>query len=231
MTTLVEAVSFLRTNILDDVGGTGALWEDFTEDGVDTLQLRWSNEELVLNIEEALKQVYRRILPIKGTSSDFDITSVIGTRDYLFDSRLLQIKGVKNSKGYVLSEASIDEVWGDSTTGTPITYTIDKTSNTLSLYPLPEATDTYSLLYYRLPLAKVDWESLDEEIELREEFVIPMLWFAASLCYEKEDADIIDPNRSIYFLQKFNQEFPSTSAYSDVRKRYTRNRRIRYGGI
>ena len=62
---LIEAMKYLRENILDDIGGLGADWCSFSEDDADSLQLRWGNEELVANINEAMNQVYRRILPVK----------------------------------------------------------------------------------------------------------------------------------------------------------------------
>jgi len=237
--TLLEAISYLRTNILDDIGGLGADWSTFLNTDSSSLQLRWTNEELASNINEAVNQVYRRILPVKEMNSIFDIETEVDTVNYSIDSRILQIVGIKSqTTGKQLERLDIGDVWDDqklfTNMSTPTCYIPNLDTGTISFYPIPDAVDTYSFLVYRLPLVPLEW-TIDEidsvdDIELREEFIVPMLNYAAALCYEKDEANTLDPNRVTYFLAKFNQEFPATSAYSDNRKRKTSNRPIRYGG-
>ena len=44
--TLLDLVTYLRRNILHDTGGTGTDWSAWSEDDYDSIQLRWTNEEL-----------------------------------------------------------------------------------------------------------------------------------------------------------------------------------------
>jgi len=233
---LLDAVKYLRENILDDIGGLGADWETFSEDDTSSFQLRWNNEELVSNINAAVELVYRRILPVKEINDDFDITTNQGTSTYILDPRILQIVGVRDTNvNKTLKRIDIEEVWDsdkfDITQRTPTHYIPNYDTGSITFYKTPLETVTYSLLTYRLPLSKLLWDDNEKSIELRDEFIVPMLWGAAAMCYEKDEANTADPNRSIYYLQKFNQEFPVTSAYSDVRKRRTSNRVVKYGGI
>jgi len=233
--TLLEAITYLRTNLLDDVGGLGADWSYFDALDSSSLQLRWGNEELVSNINEALSQVYRRILPVKEMNSIFDITTITGVGTYPLDPRILQVVGVKSqSTGKTLTRTDIEAVWDDRSLfteqKTPICYIPNLDSGNISFYAIPAEADTYSLLVYRLPLVPLKWSDRDLDIELREEFIVPMLDYAAALCYEKDEANTLDPNRTAYFMNKFDREFTVTSAYSDTRKRYTSNRAIKYGG-
>ena len=233
---LLEAVSYLRQNILDDVGGIGSDWDSFTEDDTSSFQLRWENEELVSNINEAINQVYRRILPVKEVNISFDITTVQGTSLYELDARILQIVGIRDTAtNKTLTRIDLDSVWEDekllTEEKTPQFYIPNYDTGSITFYKVPTEAVTYSILAYRLPLVTQSWDNSDTELELREEFVVPMLWYAASLSYDKDEANIADPGRSLYFLQKFNQEFPQTSAYSDTRKRRTSNRPIKYGGL
>lgn len=233
---LIDAITYLRENILDDVGGLGADWSSISDDDTSSFQLRWNNEELVSNINAAIELVYRRILPVKEDNSLFNITTTQGVSSYSLDSRILQIVGIRDTTtNKVLKRLDIEELWENDKFNTeeqtPSYYIPNYDTGSITFHKVPKEAVTYSLLVYRLPLVKQDWFENDLEIELRDEFIIPMLWGAAAICYEKDEANTADPNRSIYYLQKFNQEFPVTSAYSDVRKRRTSNRTVKYGGI
>ncbi len=235
---LIDAVEYLRNNVLDDMGGTSAVWDVYDDNDYSSFQLRWGNEELVSNINEALNQVYRRILPVKEVNSKFDIKTKDGQQSYELDPRILQVEGVRSkSTNEPLDIIDIDDVWHNAKNynqqGKPTRVLLDYNTQTINFFRIPDANnlDTYSLLVYRLPLYPLCWENNEEEIELREEFIIPMLDYAAHLCYNKDEANTLDPNRSLMFLQRFNQEFPFTSAYSDVRKRRTTNKSVRYGGL
>jgi len=233
---LLDAVKYLRENILDDTGGLGSDWSTTTDTDTSSFQLRWSNEELVSNINAAINLVYRRILPVKEINSLFNVTTVQGESVYLLDSRILQVIGVRDlSTNKVLERMDIEDVWEsdkfNSNQHTPTYYIPNYDTGYITFHKVPKETVEYSLLVNRLPMVQQLWDDNEVDIELREEFIIPMLWGAAAICYEKDEANIADPGRSIYYLQKFNQEFPFTSAYSDTRKRRTSNRSVKYGGL
>lgn len=227
---MLELVTFLRTNLLDDTGGQGVDWSSHSEDDYDTYQLRWSNEELVANINEAINQVYRRAMPAKDT---YNFKATIGKFSYKLPSYILKVLLVKSSDNHEIKEVSLEDIWGNKSLdkqGKPLKYVTDHLTNTLRLYPIPDKDDDISMVIYRLPLEKLELHSGDD-IELKEEFILPMIHYAASLCYMKDEANVLDPNRSQYFMSLFDREFPFTSSYSTIRKSRTSNRSTRYGGL
>ena len=233
---LLEAITYLRTNILDDTGGLGADWESFRDTDSDSLQLRWTNEELTASITESINQVYRRILPIKDSDPIFQIVSTVSVQNYSLDSRILQVLGVRDSTtGKILERLDLSDVWEEkdlfTREQTSTRYIPNYDTGTITFYPIPTETVTYNLLVYRLPLSNPDWNKNNKDLLLREEFIVPMLYYAAHICYDKDEANVLDPGRAVYFLPRFNQEFLMTSAYSDTRKRSTTNRTISYGGL
>lgn len=234
--TLLELVTHLRESILDDVGGTSVDWSEFAEDNVASSQLRWTNEELTRFINEAQNRVCIDALAIKD-SSTFSISVVAGTAEYTLDSRILQIKGIYlNSNGKELIEAEYEDLYGmqnwRTNTGTPTHYVLDIDTGKIRLYPEPESNDTIYLVVYRLPLEQFDWETNDtQSSELRLEYQIPMLNWAAYLAYQKDEANTFDPQRATYFRQLYSADFTYNSPYQDIRRRRSSNRTIRYGGI
>lgn len=234
--TLKELIKYLRTSILDDTGGTGVLWEDLTEDDIESEQLKWTNEELASYINEATKQSVRRSLLIKDDSTDFNITLVADTAKYSIDPKILQIEGIRSTAtGKRLIPISLEDIWNttdfDTLTGIPSSYVADYTNSTIRVSPIPSEADTLKLLVYRLPLEDLTWGSPDASPELREEQQIPMLNYAAHLAYLKDEANTLDPNRSATFLALFTREFSDTSVYSETRKRRAGRGTVSYGGI
>ena len=232
---LLALVKYLRTSILDDTGGTGVDWTCIQDTDDDVVMLRWSNEELTSFINEALRQVYRRILPVKD-SKTFDITVVAGTSEYSLDSRIIQlIRSKLTSNGQNLSMLDIEDIWDlpnwEDQTGTPFCVIPNYDSGNITLYPEPVINDTLKVLVYRFPLAELEWLSNTVSADLRTEFLIPMLNYAAFLAYGKDEENTEDSQQAGKYLGLFNQEFPQTSAYSDNRKRKTTNRAIAYGGL
>lgn len=228
---VLELVTYLRTNILDDTGGQGVDWASHSEEDYDSYQLRWSNEELVSNINEAVNQVYRRMMPVK----DILPISIIADKDtYKLPLHILKIIQIKTDKGVELKEVDLEDLWYSDNNykrqGEPNVYTSEYLTNTIKVYPLPTENTTFSAIVYRLPLKPLTFYSV-EDVELKDEYTLPMLYYAASLCYMKDEANVLDPNRSQYFMNLFDKEFPFTSSYSTLRKSRTSNRSIKYGGL
>lgn len=229
---LLELVTHLRTNILDDTGGQGVDWTGWNDTDFDSVQLRWSNEELVANINEAIKLVYRRINPVKDLIT---LDVIPGSTTYTLPEYVIKIIGVKREDGKDLIEKSIEDIWElkdmNTKTGDLSKYIPDDINNTLRVFPSPLENETLSLMIYRGPLVKLVWGVNNVIPELREDFHLPLLFYAAHLSYLKDEANTYDPSRAKDFLAMFDREFPFTSAYSNVRKRRTTNRPIRYGGL
>lgn len=234
--TLLELVTHLRVSILDDTGGTSVEWADLTDDEVEGYQLRWSNEELTRFIDEAYSKAVRGSFLIKKSEDAFNIDVVAGTSIYNIDPLILDIKSLtSDTSGRQLQQLEYEDLecipkWRDKT-GTPTSYVIDESDNTLRLYPKPVDIDILHPIYYRLPLKKLEWCRNTDSLEIRDEYQLDMLDYAAHLAYNKDDANTFDPTRSDKFLVKFIRNFGHTSAYGEVRRRRSRLRTVRYGGL
>lgn len=230
--TLLELVTHLRRNILYDTGGVGVDWASYSEDDAGSAQLRWTNEELVSNIQSAIDVVYRRVNPIEDI---YSLSVIANTQSYTLPSYIKHIRSIRRADGKSLKEMSIKDQFNNqtfyTTTGELESYYKDEQSGKLLLYKTPVEAETISLHVDRLPKVRLSWDNNDVSPELREEYQIPMLAYAASRCYMKDEANTFDPARSAAWLGEFNREFPETSVYSNIRKSRTSNRSVRYGGL
>lgn len=230
--TLLNLVKYLRESILYDTGGEGVDWTGFSESDFDDIQLRWTNEELVAHINEAINMVYRRVEPI---SDIITINVEAGAHSYPIPSYVLEVLNVKRADGKELKKKSIQDLWGlkefDTKTGELEIWIPDDASSNVRFYPNPLVDEDVTCLVYRLPTTTLSWDNYDTSPELRVEYQIPMLNGAASLCYMKDEANTLDPKRAADFTTLFDRDFPFTSVYSNIRKKRTTNRSIRYGGL
>ena len=226
--TLLELVTFLRRNVLDDTGGQDVDWASYSESEPGAFQLRWGNEELTDNINEAIRQVYKRINPVQDI---YTLNILSGIKDYSLHSYVRKVLSGRRADGKVLQEKSILDYLSDdfeSTTGDLEAYIPDQETNKLRIYPEPTANETVTLHIYRYPKTELTWDDPDLSPELREEYQIPMLNYAAFLCYMKDEANTYDPQRASTFSALFDREFPFTSAYSSARKARTVNRPVKF---
>lgn len=231
---LLALVTFLRTSILDDTGGTGVEWEGIGREDDDADMLRWSNEELVEFIDEAVRQVYRRILPVKDSSLDIAITAGVST--YILNPKIIQLLRTRlTSTGLALNEVDINDLWDisdwESKTGTPTCFTPNYDTATITLFPIPEIDDTLKILVNRYPLVDLSWSKNTALVGLRQEVLLPMLNYAAFMAYNKDEENTSDAAIANRFLDLFTRDFPHSSLYADSRKRRTTNRGIAYGGL
>lgn len=230
--TILELVTHLRKNILHDIGGQGVDWTAYSDDTFDSIQLRWQNEELVANINEAITQVYRRTNPIKDV---YELEVCADQSEYTLPDYIQNVISVRNAKGHSLKEKEIIEYFWDedldTNTGDLEVFIPDLKNRIIKLAPVPKVDETIKLLVYRYPKVQLTWEDLDGEPELLSQYQIPMLWYAAFLSYNKDEANVNDLKRASTFMSYFDREFPFTSVYSNIRKSRTTNRPIKYGGI
>jgi len=239
-TSLYAALKYLRTNILDDTGGTGVAWDQIAETDPSASQLRWKNEELTNYINEALIKAFRGSLLKKDFNSMFNISIVAGTSTYTIDSRILQILDNQLvSTGKELSPMSTEDLFKipnwDTNAKTPTHYIPDELTDSIFIYPQPVINDTLKLVVYRLPLNTLSWTNAftaqSTILEIKDSYVISLLNGAASLAYLKDEANTYDPQRSALFKQLFENEFEVSSVYSDTKKLRTPKNSIDYGGI
>lgn len=226
--TLLELVSFLRTNILDDTGGHDVDWASYSEVEPGAFQMRWGNEELVANINESIRQVYKRINPVQDS---YALSVLSGVKDYTLPSYIRKVLSGRRADGRVLEEKSVADYLSDdfeTNTGDLEAYIPDQETGKLRIYPEPVANETVTLLVYRYPKTELTWDSPDSSPELRLDYQIPMLNYAAFLCYMKDEANSYDPQRANTFSALFDREFPFTSSYSSARKARTTNRPVKF---
>jgi hypothetical protein len=233
--TLLDGINYLRTSLLDDTGGTGIDWTIISEGDDENHQLRWSNEELTVFINEAWKQVARRLLCYRSADL-YTIALKKGVSKYPLDSKILKIISAEsNLQHEKVRERDLLEIisirdWRDNE-GYIKAWCPEYDTQEILVYPKPSEDDTLYLTVYHLPPIDLTWSKPDQKVTVRDEWFIGMLNYAAGLAYLKDEANSIDEPRSRMFMDKFEAEFSNTSAYAESRKRKTTNRSISYGGI
>jgi hypothetical protein len=230
------AISYLRKYILKDTGGTGFDWTTITEASADAPRLLWSNEELAAYIDQAQIQAFRRCLAEEDYGATYDVAIIAGTSTYTLHPKILQIVANQlESNGKPLDHTDMRTLFSlqnfDNDTGIPKFYSTNYKTGTVVFYPTPVTNDTWHPLVYRLPLATIAFTSPTVNLEIPEQFTIPMLSYAAYLAYMKQDADTYDPKQAMLYSKLFDDEFGVTSAYSDIRKMRSADNSVKYGGI
>lgn len=225
----------MRTT-LDDKGGTNADW---SADDVQS-RLRWTNEELADYINAAERETALRTHNL--IESEYDrmcsISVVTGTASYDLHSKLLTIERAKLANEiHPLIEASWRDIealrsdW-ETQTGRPEYYMRDLQKGKIRLYPIPIADDTMSLFCYRLPLSNMELDSWDsDEPELDEQYHTKMLSWAYHLAYQKDEPNTLDPDKVLFYSQKFDMEIGSPTNMYAYERRKRKNRGTPYSGI
>lgn len=237
---LLEMVKHLRTSILDDTGGTGVVWEDITEDQDEVELLRWSNEELTIFINEAIKKACRSSYLLKDSQPTFNITLADLTSDYLIDQRIIRVKSARLvTTGKRLTQIAYEDIWDETTValreGKPSYYYVDSITGIASVYPIPtteSGLEDIQFIAYREELSPLSWEDDNEASpEINPRYHLPVLNYAAYLAYLKDEANSLDPARAQQFLGLFIQDFDDTSVHAEVRRTRNKKGTVAYGGI
>lgn len=230
--TLRELITNLRVSILDDDGGNGVDWTDPNV----AVALRWSNEELTLFINEAQKEVVRRIKCIRDPSLTITVTA--GEPLYKLDTSILDIERAKlASNGRRIIEESWETMeqnslkWEDMT-GEPRWLITDWKSGYVLLNPVPETDDVIHLVAERLPkkdMRLAQWGS--DKPEIPEQWQYKMLNWAAHLAYVKDEPNSLDNKKGTLHDELFTRDFGyADNAYAVHRKKAPK-RPVVYGGI
>lgn len=234
---LLDLIRVMRHNYLDDTGGSNVDWKLISEQDDEVVLLRWSNEELTFYINEAVDQVYRRMLPAQGHYPEFNITLQVDEAEYDLNPKILRILGARlvNAKRDLVA-TDTQQLWHtgcdlQNDKGQVQTYLVDYNDPRIRFYRIPTVVDTVQLFVQRLPFVSLSWDNNNTEVELKPEWQAPMLYHAISLAYLKDEANTYDPKRSDIFKAKFDSEFPETSAYAQVQKYRNSFRGVSYGGV
>lgn len=235
--TLIELVTALRKNILQDTGGHGFDWEDSTNEE----PLKWSNSELVDYINAGEQEIARRTrILTDATSTELTRINVkSGTHTYDLDTRIIDVTRAKLASARTslvpISFEVLDSRYNswESDTGTVYNYILDWEYGKIRLYRTPTEDGSLELRVVRLPLDPMTWDNRESaEPEIPAHMQYPMLYWAAHLAYQKDEPNTLDPERANYFEGKFaNEVGPRTDFYSEQKRKMKRPRGITYGGI
>jgi len=88
---LLDQIKYLRESVLDDVGGTGVVWQNVHQDEAEAAQLRWTNEEITFFLTQAEREVARRAKLLLDASGAYDITTVPDQMDYSLNQKVLRV--------------------------------------------------------------------------------------------------------------------------------------------
>lgn len=233
--TLRELITIMR-DTLDDKGGRKVDWTDTTKQSL----LRWTNEELTryINAAERETAVRTHSLIESELSSVCKINVVAGTSTYKLHPKILMIENVQLDLGrYPLTEISWRDAQGmkpdwQTYEATPSDYMRDWQKGKIRIYPTPLVDDTLRLMTYRLPMSDMtmdNWESDDPEID--EQWQDKMLSWAMHMAYQKDEPNTLDPDKVMFYLQKYESEIgPQVNLYA-IERRKQKNRQTGYGGI
>lgn len=186
-------------------------FRNFTDDNVQPYL--WSDEEIILYINEAEKEVARRTRCLTDSQDpilcNLQVTS--GESVYKLDSRILYIKKIKTSahtsiiqpiKSHILE--TFDSDW-ENRVGRVDYAVTDHNSKSITLYRVPSEDQTLKLTIIRLPLNKL--VNYDDTPEIPEEYHLNMLNYVYYLAYMKQDVEGNSEKRSMMFYQIFESEF------------------------
>jgi hypothetical protein len=233
--TLKQLIARMRST-LDDKGGTNGDW---TADDVQS-RLRWDNEELAGYINAAERETALRTQNLIESESVAvcRIAVTAGTDMYKLHPKLLFIQRAKlDNELHPLSEISWRDAEGtrgdwDTYTARSEYYIRDLQKGKIRLYPTPIADGTLRFIATRLPLSDMELDSWEaDEPELDEQYHEKMLSWAFHLAYQKDEPNTLDPDKVLYYSQKFDMEIGLPVNMYAYERRKRKNRGTGYAGI
>lgn len=126
----------------------------------------WTDANLTTWINDALKDIARKTESIQSYNTS--VSAVVGTNKYSFPTDLIRVHRIEfvptgSTITYTLepkTQDEMDRVWGgfQSSSGYPQYYMIwgypggsSTMEHKFQVYPVPSATGTFNLYYYRIP--------------------------------------------------------------------------------
>lgn len=186
----------------------------------DTVQdYRFSDAQLMRFYNKAVAEVCERV-PVLFDSAALAVTA--SSSSLTLDKEVRKIsRAVLLSTGYNVHQATeiqIREKYGERwavDTGNPRYFMRQNTA--LTLYPKPEANDSITFYYSRVPLESELITSGADEAAVPEQYHYALLHWAAYLCFMSPDADAFDQARANQYAQMFYRVVgPRKSAQYDA---------------
>ena len=203
----------------------------------------WSNFQLLQYMDQAQKEFAEKTYCFKD-GSNFTLTVAIGDSEVYYDPRILKIERAESlADNTLLNLLSMEEFqtssfiddygikrstsW-ETRTGKPRSLITDITSNSVRLYPIPDAVDMIKLTVRRYPLR--DIESLDDELEVPQRFQYGLLYKMQSEAFKNPKA-LISGYGDAAVAAKADWDNFITDAYKHFRVKTQGPGKIRYGGL
>lgn len=180
-----------------------------TNDSIDSSPL-WTDTELLEYLVDAENEVCWRAYAIEDrtTASVVTINITSGTQEYPLNAKVIFAQTCKlTSNGQWLDKKSENEIRRDNssyltTSGTPTMFW--EREGYIGFYPKPNASDTASLIVYRLPLTALSASNTTPSVNSK--YYEAMKKWAKYRAYMKEDTQTKDSNQSTIFFKLFVME-------------------------
>ena len=162
----------------------------------------WSDKFLAICANRAINDlcIKARVITDSTTTDICSISVVSGTKDYLYDSRIIEISRAKlSSQSYALRKRSVYYLdnhkrgWESDSDGIPTIYLTDKTTGYITLHPTPNTTDTLLLRVARLPLLTLSDEDMTVTPEIPAQYHEDIIDGILGYAYSKQDTETFDP--------------------------------------
>jgi hypothetical protein len=198
--TLLELITHLRADFLDDLGGGQWLTDD--------VQCLFSNESLVRYLNEAEREYCRR-RPIQETALELPVVAdepVVALPAYIRMVHAAYIQGATHDlKKRSARDLDVEKPdWKSLESGEPEFYLEQVHPPTLRLVPTPIAGGTLLLDVDRLPTAEMLWAAAaTQEPQIDSEGHYALCWWAKFLALSKPDAETINADAAARAAAEF----------------------------
>lgn len=171
----------------------------------------WSDDEATLYANEAVKEAAERarLIPDATTLAVTQLAINTTDTDYALHPSILHVERAKlDSQTRPLSRATVGQLDRDypdweAQTGPPVYFVED--NGRIRLVPKSAATDTLTLVVYRLPLA--DMAAVTDEPGIHARHHYRLVDWMLRCAYLKQDAEARDEQKAAQYEAMFEQSF------------------------
>jgi hypothetical protein len=160
-------------------------------------------DSLVLSyLDEAQQRVATRVHTFVTSTREVSISA--GEYLYDLDEDIVHVYSARLD-GIVDPLTTSTESWtpNDTTVSRPSRYTTDTETQTLRVYPIPDAAYTLILRVARLPQT-LTLDNLDDELEISPRYQLALADWAAYRCFSNDDVDGRNDGAAEKALARFN---------------------------
>ncbi|OHD21343.1 MAG: hypothetical protein A2Y38_16540 [Spirochaetes bacterium GWB1_59_5] len=154
-------------------------------------------------MNEALKRVATRTHSF--VAADREISIDAGEPFYDLDSDIVFVHSV-SLDGYLGVLQPSTEAWTPDgfTENRPTRYTLDRETQTIRFYPIPDGAYTAKLRVAHLP-AKLSLDDMDAEVEVDEKYELTPADWVAYKCFSDPDSDGFAPGEAKLAKERFQE--------------------------